>query len=224
MKKLPIKALACALIAAMVLPMAACGKKKGTSREKSRSGEIIKADSPWFDSMVKSYKPEVDSKKTLEYASQQYIGSDDKYFAVYTNGYYKIPSGNIDWNNFSYSDYSINSVEIIDKATGKTEKEYDLAQYLPKNGGLEEVQYENGNFKFRAASYDDMSGKMTVCKYVLDSQTGKVVDKKDTPYEESNYHYYYHTFDFGDYTVKVSQEWDEADKGYCLISIFIRYK
>lgn len=220
MKKLPIKALACALIAAMVLPMAACGKKKGNSREKSRSGEVIKADAPWFDSMVKTYKPEVDSKKTLEYANQQYIGSDDKYFAVYTNGYYRIPSGNIDWNNFSYSDYSINFVGIIDKATGKKEKEYDLSQYLPKNGGLEEVQYENGNFKFRAASYDDMSGKMTVCKYVLDSQTGKVVDKKDTPYEDSNYHYYYHTFDFGDYTVKISQEWDEADKGYCLVSVF----
>lgn len=220
MRKLPIKAVACALIVAMVLPMAACGKKKGKSREKSRSGEVIKADSPWFDSMVKSYKPEVDSKKSLEYVSQQYIGSDDKSFVVYTNGYYKIPTGKIDWNTFSYNDYSINFVEIIDKSTGKTEKKYDLSEYLPKNGGMEEIQYADGKFNFRTVTYDDASGKMSALKYVIDAQTGKVVEKKDGPYEDSNYRYYYHTFNLGDYTVKISQEWDEADKGYCTVSVF----
>ena len=110
MKRIPIKVLSCTLIAAMVLPMAACNKSNSKKREKSRSGQVISADSPWFNSTTRSFKADVDPKKTLEYASQQYVGSDDKYFALYTNGYYKIPSGNIDWNNFNQNDYSINLI------------------------------------------------------------------------------------------------------------------
>ena len=36
MKRIPIKVLSCTLIAAMVLPMAACNKSNSKKREKSR--------------------------------------------------------------------------------------------------------------------------------------------------------------------------------------------
>ena len=218
MKKLQIKVLSCALIAALVLPMAACNKNKGKQREKSRSGEKIAADSPWFNSSIKTFKPEVDTKRSLEYVSQNLVGSDDKYYAVYANGYYKIPN-NIDWNNFKQNDYSINYIAFLDRETGKTDKKYDLSEYLPKNGYIENVEYEDGKFKFRMSSYDDTKNQLNVVKMVCDAQTGKVLDKKEMPYDESNYHYYDHTFDFGSFTVKTSTEWDESDKGYCLLTI-----
>ena len=218
MKKLPIKVVSCALIAALVLPMAACNKNKGKQREKSRSGEKIAADSPWFNSSIKTFKPEVDTKKALEYVSQTLIGSDDKYFAVYANGYYKVPN-NIDWNKFSYNDYAINYVAFINRETGKTDMKYDLAEFLPKSGYIENVEYEDGQYKFRLSSYDDTKNQLNVTKIVCDAKTGKVLDKKEIPYDESNYHYYDRTFDFGSYTVKTSTEWDETDKGYCLVTI-----
>ena len=218
MKRIPIKVLSCALIAAMVLPMAACNKSNGKKREKSRSGQVISADSPWFNSTTRSFKADVDPKKTLEYASQQYVGSDDKYFALYTNGYYKIPSGNIDWNNFNQNDYSINTISFVDKETGKTDKTYDLKEYLPKNGYIENMDYEDGQFKFRMSSYDEKTNKMTVYKYACDAQTGKVVDKKEAPYDDS-YHYIDRTFKFDPYTIQTSSDWDEEDR--CYYTLFI---
>ena len=219
MKKLPIKVMSCALIAAMVLPMAACNKNNGKKREKSRSGEIISADSPWYNSTTRSFKPETDPKKTLEYASQQIIGSDDRFFALYTNGYYKIPSENIDWNNFSQNDYSINYISFVNKKSGETEKQYDLKDYLAKNGSIENLEYEDGQFKFRMFSYDEKTNKMSVVKYVCDAQTGKAVDKKEIPYDDSDYHYYDRTFKFDPYTIKTSSDWDDTDKCYCMLFI-----
>lgn len=218
MKRIPIKVLSCTLIAAMVLPMAACNKSNSKKREKSRSGQVIAADSPWFNSTTRSFKADVDPKKTLEYASQQYVGSDDKYFALYTNGYYKIPSGNIDWNNFNQNDYSINTISFVDKETGKTEKTYDLKEYLPKNGYIENIEYEDGKFKFNMSSYDEKTNKMTVYKYACDAQTGKVTDKTEAPYDDS-YHYYDRTFKFDPYTIKTSSNWDEEDR--CYYTLFI---
>ena len=218
MKKLPIKVLSCALIAALVLPMAACNKNKGKSREKSRSGEKIAADSPWFDSSIKTFKPEVDSKKSLEYAGQELVGSDDKYYAIHANGYYKVPN-NIDWNNFSYNDYAINYIAFVDKETGKIDRKFDLTEHLPKSGNIETVEYEDGKYKLRMSSYDEKKNQLNVIKMVCDAQTGKVLDKKEVPYEESSYHYYDNSFDFGSYIVKTSSEWDEMDRGYCLLTI-----
>ena len=218
MKKLPIKVLSCALIAALVLPMAACNKNKGKAREKSRSGEKIAADSPWFDSSIKTFKAEVDSKRSLEYVSQTLVGTDDKYYAIYANGYYKIPN-NVDWDNFRQDDYAINYIAFVDKETGKTDKKYDLTEQLPKNGYIENVEYEDGKYKFRMSSYDDTKNQLNVVKMVCDAKTGKVIDKKEMPYDESNYHYYEHTFNYGSFIIKTSTEWDEMDKGYCLLTI-----
>ena len=140
MKKLSIKAVSCALVVALVLPMAACNKKKGNSREKSRSGTVISADSPWFDHTMVSSKAQYDTSKNLEYATQALAGTDEQYAGIYTNGYYKMPTGNnINWETFDYTKYQISYVSLIDKKSGEEVKKIDLSEYLPKNGYIENV-------------------------------------------------------------------------------------
>lgn len=215
MKKLSLKAVSCALIVAMVLPLAACNKNKSKSREKSRSGTVIAADAPWFESSVIKSQPEVDTKKGLEYASQALAGTDDKYVGIYSNGYYKMPTNNnIDWETFDYSKYMIAYLSLMDKKTAETVKKIDLSEYLPKNGYVEQVNYSDGKFNVRITSFDSKSSQMTVNSLVIDAMSGKLVDKKEMPYDEESGRYFDHTFELGLYTFKTSMNWDENDRAY----------
>jgi len=219
MKKLPVKALACALIVALVLPMAAC-KNKSKSREKSRSGTVISADSPWFDNVIFKSKAEVDTKKDLEYASQALAGSDDQYVGIYTNGYYKMPTGNnINWETFDYNKYAISYISLVDKKTSETVNKIDLEEYLPKNGYIEQVTYADGKFKVRVTSFDSKTSQMAVKDMVIDAKNGKVLETKDKPYDENVDRYYDNTFELGLYTIKTSMEWDENDRAFYNIYI-----
>ena len=215
MKKLSLKAVSCALIVAMVLPLAACNKNKSKSREKSRSGTVIAADAPWFESSVIKSQPEVDTKKGLEYASQALAGTDEKYVGIYSNGYYKMPTNNnIDWETFDYSKYMIAYLSLMDKKTAETVKKIDLSEYLPKNGYVEQVNYSDGKFNVRITSFDSKSSQMTVNSLVIDAMSGKLVDKKEMPYDEESGRYFDHTFELGLYTFKTSMNWDENDRAY----------
>ena len=215
MKKLSIKAVSCALVVALVLPMAACNKKKGNSREKSRSGTVISSDSPWFDHTMVSSKAQYDTSKNLEYATQALAGTDEQYAGIYTNGYYKMPTGNnINWETFDYTKYQISYVSLIDKKSGEEVKKIDLSEYLPKNGYIENVTYKDGSFKFNVSSYDSTKNQMTVLKMAVDAKTGKVLDKKEVAYDENTNTYFDHAFSFGLYTVKTCMNWDENDKAY----------
>ena len=91
MKKIPVKILSLVLAASIVLPVAACNKKGSKAREKSKSGQKITADSPWFDGELVTIKaPEIEEKKgkTVESTNQQLAGIDDKYIVIYTSGNY----------------------------------------------------------------------------------------------------------------------------------------
>ena len=70
MKKNSVKIMSLFLAASFVLPIAACNKKGSKAREKSRSGQKITADSPWFDSnivKIEPIKPETQKGKKRDF-------------------------------------------------------------------------------------------------------------------------------------------------------------
>ena len=150
MKSTATKITSVVLAASMALSFAACSKQgktggNGDDRETSHSGDKIAADTPWFNSKVTTFKPEVDDSKPLEYCYSNLSGVDDDYIVVMTTGYYKMPNGNdIDWENFNYNEYSINQISVLDRKTYETVNTIDLAEGLSANSFIDTVTYRDG--------------------------------------------------------------------------------
>ena len=219
MKKLHVKILSCVLTAAMVLPFAACNKKNGDDREKSHSGQQISADSPWFTSKTLKVKPKIDTKKTIDYTAERFAGIYKDSLAVYTTGYYKLPTGNINWETFNSSEYMINVITIIDKNTGETTNTIDLAKYLEKNGYIDSVTFEEGVIKARISRYDEKTQSSKTIEYKLDSTSGKELDKHESSSDVQDINFE-RVFRFGKYVVRATMGWDENNIAYYVLHFF----
>ena len=177
MKRISVKILSLILAASVALPIAACNKKGSKAREKSRSGQKITADSPWFDSNIVLIPPaKLESKKgkTVEYTSQMLAGLDDNYIAIFTNGNYKLPSGNnINWDNFDYNEYTINLVTVMDRKTNKTINTINMTPDLPRNSNIEKVSLSDGKIMSHVSVFDDTKYQMKYVDMYYDPVTGK---------------------------------------------------
>ncbi|MBR4403955.1 MAG: hypothetical protein IKT10_02475 [Clostridiales bacterium] len=222
MKKIPVKILSLVLAASIVLPVAACNKKGSKAREKSKSGQKITADSPWFDGELVTIKaPEIEEKKgkTVESTNQQLAGIDDKYIVIYTSGNYKFPTGdNVDWDSINYSDYMINIVSVMDRKTNETITNIDLTPTLARTGYIERVSLIDGKVMAHASEYDDKTYQMKYIDTYFDPATGNVADKKEQIADE-DYRSYDRTFEFGIYTVCTAMNYEEGQK--CSYNVYI---
>ena len=84
MKSTATKITSVVLAASMALSFAACSKSgksgvSGDDREASHSGEKISASTPWFNSKITTFKPDIDDSKPLEYCYSNLSGVDDDY-------------------------------------------------------------------------------------------------------------------------------------------------
>jgi len=220
MKKLSCKVISCALIAAMVLPVASCGKKNSKEREKSPSGNKITADSPWFEGKMLDIKPELKLNKPTESIQQSISGADEDYIVIYSSGYYKSPAGdNIDWENYNANDYAINVISVMDRKTDKIVNTFDFTSELPKTGYIERVTYEDGKIKAQVTAFDEKTFENLMVDLVFDAKTGKLLDKKQREYDyENGYMQYDRTFKVDGYTLGMKCMWDD-EKSYCTLNI-----
>ena len=219
MKSTATKITSVVLAASMALSFAACSKQgktggSGDDRETSHSGEKISADTPWFNSKVTTFKPEIDDSKPLEYCYSNLSGVDDDYIVVMTTGYYKMPNGNdIDWNNFNYNEYSINQISVLDRKTYETVNTINLTDGLSANSYVDTVTYRDGKLSAYITTYDDVTYDSTSTVKELDLLTGSVLDEYagDTGSDDG---YIEHSFAIGDYTVDTAMNWDNNDNAY----------
>ena len=219
MKSTATKITSVVLAASMALSFAACSKQgktggNGDDRETSHSGDKIAADTPWFNSKVTTFKPEVDDSKPLEYCYSNLSGVDDDYIVVMTTGYYKMPNGNdIDWNNFNYNEYSINQISVLDRKTYETVNTINLTDGLSANSYVDTVTYRDGKLSAYITTYDDVTYDSTSTVKELDLLTGSVLDEYagDTGSDDG---YIEHSFAIGDYTVDTAMNWDNNDNAY----------
>ena len=219
MKSTATKITSVVLAASMALSFAACSKQgktggNGDDRETSHSGDKIAADTPWFNSKVTTFKPEVDDSKPLEYCYSNLSGVDDDYIVVMTTGYYKMPNGNdIDWENFNYNEYSINQISVLDRKTYETVNTINLTDGLSANSYVDTVTYRDGKLSAYITTYDDVTYNSTSVIKELDLLTGSVLDEYagDTGSDDG---YIEHSFAIGDYTVDTAMNWDNNDNAY----------
>ena len=215
MKRISVKILSLILAASVALPIAACNKKGSKAREKSRSGQKITADSPWFDSNIVLIPPaKLESKKgkTVEYTSQMLAGLDDNYIAIFTNGNYKLPSGNnINWDNFDYNEYMINLVTVMDRKTNKTINTINMTPDLPRNSNIEKVSLSDGKIMSHVSVFDDTKYQMKYVDMYYDPVTGKMTDKKEI-IPDDEYQSYERTFEYGIYTIGTVVNWEEGNE------------
>ena len=215
MKKNSVKIMSLFLAASFVLPIAACNKKGSKAREKSRSGQKITADSPWFDSnivKIEPIKPETQKGKKVEYTYQMLAGLDENYIAIFTNGNYKMPTGNnIDWEKFNYNEYMIDLVTVIDRKTNKTINTINLIPDLPRNSNVDKVTLSDGKIMSHVSVYDDKTYQMKFVDTYYDPATGKVTDKKEI-IPDDEYRSYERTFEYGPYTIGTVVNWEEGNE------------
>ena len=83
MNKTVIKVVSAALAMSMVLSISACKKKNSSGgKEKSRSGEKIDANAPWFDGKEIKIENAYDTSRAVDYVSQRLAGVDDDYIVI----------------------------------------------------------------------------------------------------------------------------------------------
>ncbi len=224
MKSTATKITSVVLAASMALSFAACSKQgktggNGDDRETSHSGDKIAADTPWFNSKVTTFKPEIDDSKPLEYCYSNLSGVDDDYIVVMTTGYYKMPNGNdIDWENFNYNEYSINQISVLDRKTYETVNTIDLAEGLSTNSYIDTVTYRDGKLSAYITTYDDVTYNSTSVIKELDLLTGKVLDEYNNDANDDGT-YVERSFKVGDYVVDTSINWDNNDNAYYILYI-----
>lgn len=220
MKRLQVRIVSLVLAAAMVLPIAACNKKNAQQREKTNSGKKISADMPWFTSKTIKVAPKIDTKKPVEYTMSRLSGTDNDHIAVYTSGFFKMPTGNnINWEKFDFSEYSINLVTLVDKKTGETVSTIDLSKDMAKNGYVDKVTFDDGKLTVRTSSFDDAKRETHVVEKVFDPDTGKELEKRELSPDVQDINYE-KVCKVPGYTLRAGMTWDDENKGYYVLHFF----
>lgn len=224
MKRLNLRIISALLAASMALSFAACNKQEkksgsGRSGQESHSGDKISADTPWFDGKVLNVDIPLNDSREVEYTYPTLAGVDENYIVVLLNGYFKMPNGNdINWDTFSYNDYSINVLGVVDRKTNEVVNTIDLAKDLPKNGYIEGASYENGTATVRCSTYNDITYQMSTIETDIDLMTGEEIAKREIE-NEGDGSGIERTFRLGDYKVDTSMNWDNNDSSYYVLYV-----
>ena len=216
MNKTVIKVVSAALAMSMVLSISACKKKNSSGgKEKSRSGEKIDANAPWFDGKEIKIENAYDTSRAVDYVSQRLAGVDDDYIVINEEGYYKMPDDDtIDWDKINYTEYMIESISVIDKKSFETINTIDIAKDLPRNSYIENISYANGVVSYITDIYDDTTYEIKAYETDIDIATGKELAKRDIDRDFDNGGYIENTFVINGYKIDACMIWDENDNGY----------
>ena len=207
MKKIMIKAASAVLVAAMILPIASCGRKKTNSH----GGRLIEEDSPWFEARTLEIDTGVKEDREKEYTYSELAGFDDEKMIIYTQGNYKMPA-NFNWETGNYSDFMISTLAVVDRATGTTTKVYDLQDLVDENDYPERAVYSDGKLTVTANSFDAKTYGVIYKEYDIDLETGKATDIR----VNDNQDQVTGIFNVGDYVIKAAANWNSDITYYTL--------
>ena len=212
MKRLLIKAGSALLVLSMVLPAASCGKAK--SNGKGSSGKKISEDTPWFNTRFYEVDKGIDKDREVEFTYSDFVGADDKNIVLLTNGNYKMPD-NIDWETYDYTDYSISTLTVLDRASGKTVKTINMNDVLGNGEYAESARYVNGKVTVIYSTFDSQSMGMSVMEKDIDIETGTCTDTRDA----GDTGVFQNSYNVGEYIVETSANWNSANS-YFYLTIF----
>ena len=172
----------------------------------------INANTPWYNAEILEFKPETNKNKTVDDLWQVLAGSDEKYIAVYSHGYYKIP------NPGGAADL-IHLVTLIDRASKQTIKTIDLFDVVRKYDNPENASYSNGKIIVQAVAWNPDTDTYSDVEHIIDAETGKILN---------TYEYGVHNPGFqapdqyfvGDYRIEVGRPDVHEHTSYYALRIF----
>ena len=177
MKNTLCKATAVALAASFVFSLAACNK---SGKSGSHGGRQITADMPWYDAKVIDFEPEYDKSREVDYLYTSLAGVDEEKIVLLTYGNYKMPTGNdVDWDNLDYSEYNINLLSVIDRASGETLKTLNFNDYFDADESPSAAVYHDGIITVNTTTWNPVTYDMTSRDVDFDLETMKILDTRD---------------------------------------------
>ena len=203
------KVAAVVLAASIMFSMAACNKNSGA---KSRSGQQITSDMPWYEANAFDVDSGIDPDKEMEYLYSQVIGIDEKNIAILTSGSYKYPE-NVDWATFDGTGYQISKILMLDKATRKTISTLDLTTLL-EEGYVETASYSDGKISLNVNTFDMETYDVTSKTVEIDPVTGETLGTSDNTRTDS----VQNTYTIGKYKVESCAVWTDTDAN-CFLNI-----
>ena len=216
MKKVTGKLISAMLAAFVLVSAASCSYNAPVNEGKSRSGEKVDPDTPWYNAKVTDILPALDKSKQIDYTYNRLVGSDENFFVFLTTGYYKMPDGaNIDWANYDYNSYAIALVTIVDRETGNPSRSFDLASVLSKDDYLENAFYSNGSLTAICSTYNPYTYQMVSKEFDINVATGVITANRDN-LEEGQSGYIDRTYKLGDYRVDTEMVWTDDKSSYNL--------
>ena len=167
MNRKVLKAVSALLAVSVVLPFAACGRKKSDYKEK-RSGKKITADTPWYDCSSYVVDAPVDKSRKLDQLEMCLLSCDEKRILVWSGGLYGF-QGNGDFDpDTSFERFEI--ITVIDRATSSTIRTIDLLKFLKEDERFETVTASGSQIKIRYRSIMDTGSGYYV--KTIDADTG----------------------------------------------------
>lgn len=180
MNRKVLKGISALLAVSVVLPLAACGKKKSYGKEK-RSGQKITADTPWFNNESIEIGVNIDESRGLEDFSQILVGIDEKRIIVRSNGYYT-SNGTDGADDLNPYKNSLDQLTVIDRDSKKTIQIIDISNTLKTNLDIDDgATYSGGKIFYRYYTHmEDTSmedpDNYTYTEMVYDADTGVLED------------------------------------------------
>ncbi len=218
MKQFPVKAISAVMAASMLLSVAACNKNGGSGANggssaagESHSGEKISSDTPWYESKIVEPEKGCDPNREVDYVYQSLAGCDKDSMVILSSGYYKMPD-NIDWDKIDYSEYSINSVSVIDRATNETVSTFDINDKLEPNSYIESSEYADGKLSCIVSIWNDATYEQKYEELVFDVKTGSLIETNKVAEDATGN--IERSVKIGDYRVETEMNYDMSDTAW----------
>lgn len=200
MKELFVKSIIIALILSMVLSVSSC------DIESKKNIKKITEDDPWFDTDIIEVKTGAESRITGN-TYNEYIGSDDQYYILYTGGHYVTTEEETNADDFYYNDYNFHFVAVVDKNTKQTVTTIDLKKDLARYENPKNTYYSNGIITVQSDSkvrdYDPLTGELIDTCNGRDYDVGTVSKR----------------YRVGEYEVESLMTWPETGRSYCTLEV-----
>lgn len=206
MNRRVLKVVSALLAVAIVLPMAACNKKKNNQNpqnpQKKRSGTKITEDTPWFDSMQYDLTPPLDKTKETEHIQQWLVGYDDKYLVVSSTGEYVRP---VDYSgDWSSQEFTFAYASVIDRETKQTTQTINLWEGIAPGSGMSQTSYSEGKVFQRYTEHDGT--EILFKENVISADTGKLIETRS--YDPTEGTAPFAIYKLGKYTIVADWKFD----------------
>jgi ABC-type glycerol-3-phosphate transport system substrate-binding protein len=179
----------------MALSFVSCNKVNVSEKKKNR---IIANDSPWYDGELLDVDLAIDSNKSIEYLETSFVGADENYIVLFSDGSYKVNN----WSSITKnSDYAIKTITVINRESKQIDKNIDLYDIVDGVDWPTRATYSHGQVIIRSECWDSKTESEYDADYYIDIDTENVKDKIKV--EQVKDVYFSGRYSIGEYQIEV---------------------